>query len=68
MSVVCPVDLKPCCDDVCRGAGCVQAGGDSMLHVCATCGDAFDYFIVFECDDCSRDRDGEDDFYDEETT
>lgn len=36
---VCPKDLKPCMDDICR-SGCLQCPGEDMIdiHKCFTCG------------------------------
>jgi hypothetical protein len=32
---ICPADMKPCCDDLCYGGGCMRLGGESMLERCA---------------------------------
>ena len=34
---VCPIDLKPCCDDICHGAGCVRSEGEDMIEICHVC-------------------------------
>ena len=34
---VCPVDMQGCCDDICRGAGCVMADGEPMIEICEIC-------------------------------
>lgn len=36
---ICPVDFKPCCDDICYGAGCLRTrGAESILTRCDGCG------------------------------
>lgn len=35
---VCPKDLRPCCDDLCHGAGCMDAEGEEMVEICEVCG------------------------------
>lgn len=49
---VCPVDLKPCCDDICHGAGCVQSEGEDMIEICQFCHKPI---IEDECD-CEREE------------
>lgn len=34
--MLCPADLKPCCDDLCHGGGCLKTGGE-MIPTCAKC-------------------------------
>ena len=34
---ICPVDQKPCCDDLCYGGECLRGGGE-MWFKCASCG------------------------------
>ena len=34
---VCPIDLRPCCDDICYGAGCLRGGGEDMIQICHLC-------------------------------
>lgn len=31
---ICPRDMKPCCDDLCYGGGCLWLGGEAMLERC----------------------------------
>ena len=35
--MICPKDYRPCCDDLCRGGGCLRMGGYPMLVVCHKC-------------------------------
>lgn len=35
--MICPKDLKPCCDDLCYGGGCLAMGGYPMLERCQFC-------------------------------
>ena len=62
--MLCPKDLKPCCDDLCHGGGCLQMDGEPMWHTCSGCGQP-----VSDSDDllCRCDPD---DYYDDpnETT
>lgn len=46
---VCPVDMKPCIDDLCRGSGCLLGGGD-MWEVCDFCHQPFSLEAGIECD------------------
>lgn len=58
MASICPKDLKPCPDDLCRGSGtCVITRGE-LLERCGHCGQAYsrDYSI-----DCACDYDDSDD-------
>lgn len=48
MSRVCPKDAKPCCDDLCHSAGCIDMDGDEMIEICDRCRQ--------ELDDCACDR------------
>lgn len=51
MSLVCPKDLKPCCDDLCRGSGCLRLCGVEMVELCKGCGHPEDpYFGLCTCD------------------
>ena len=59
--MLCPKDLKPCCDDLCYGGGCIEMDGYPMLTVCYKCGGAIDKEIP-ECSTCSCDYDDEEDF------
>lgn len=50
--LVCPIDLKPCCDDICRGGGCIRTGGsEEMIDIgeCPMCGKT-------TCSDCDLDQ------------
>lgn len=42
MGSLCPKDLKPCMDDICRGAGCLETGED-LLERCPQCKQVYDY-------------------------
>jgi len=33
---LCPNDLRPCCDDLCRGGGCLITGEELYYH-CPGC-------------------------------
>ena len=35
--MLCPKDLKPCVDDLCRGSGCVLTG-EALYEKCHGCG------------------------------
>lgn len=35
---ICPATLKICCDDICRGSGCLKLGGEELLTECNGCG------------------------------
>lgn len=37
MSYICPKDGRPCCDDLCRSAGCFALNGEDMIEVCDHC-------------------------------
>ena len=39
---LCPVDGKPCIDDLCHGGGCIRSPYEAMLEICAQCGCAYD--------------------------
>lgn len=56
---LCPKDWKPCCDDLCYGAGCLRTG-QPMYERCSGCGNyvAIDWS---DDDDCTCDYD--DDYY-----
>jgi len=34
---VCPLDLKPCCDDICHSSGCLRLDGEDMMDLCPEC-------------------------------
>lgn len=51
----CPVDMEPCCDDICHGAGCIKSCGEDMIEICHLCNEPKDEYGC-ECDD-------DDDFY-----
>ena len=62
---VCPIDLKPCIDDLCR-SGCLRAGGEPMLIRCpGGCG-AYVAIDGSDNDDCECDPDDRDDYPDED--
>lgn len=61
--MLCPKDNKPCCDDMCHGAGCIEMGGYAMLSVCERCGGTIDEEIP-ECGTCTCDD--ENDYYDDD--
>ncbi len=64
--MLCPIDCKPCCDDLCRGSSrCLQTG-DSMLQRCpGGCGALVDVNgpdrSECECDPVDYEDDGRDD-------
>ena len=60
---LCPKDFKPCCDDVCYGAGCILMGGMPMYQRCQGCGE---YVAIdgSDNDDCVCEPDYEE--FDEE--
>jgi hypothetical protein len=33
---LCPKDLRPCCDDLCRGGGCLITG-EELYYFCTGC-------------------------------
>lgn len=35
--MLCPKTLKPCCDDICHGSGCLATGSE-MIPTCGKCG------------------------------
>lgn len=55
---VCPKDLRGCCDDICRGAGCIRLLGEPMIYWCKKCGEYSDSYW-FQCE-CGRREDDED--------
>jgi hypothetical protein len=34
---ICPKDFLPCCDDICRGGGCIRLQGMPMYTRCNGC-------------------------------
>ena len=36
--MICPKDMRPCCDDLCYGGGCLAMDGAPMLYRCDGCG------------------------------
>lgn len=60
--MLCPADLKPCCDDLCYGGGCLL-NGEEMIPPCAKCGrpcltdDGEADTGGFYCEECAE-RDG----------
>lgn len=63
--MICPKDMKPCCDDICRGGGCLQYGGTVPgLTTCGGCGQLVPIDgspdDVFECEcECEPEYDME---------
>lgn len=58
----CPVDEKPCIDDLCYGGGCARTPyGDAMLEPCDGCGVLWPEDDLFNgyCEECISD-DGDD--------
>lgn len=56
---MCPVDGKPCCDDLCYGGECLRGGGE-MWHLCNACGkyhDDADEYNLCEAEDDGDYRD-----------
>jgi hypothetical protein len=47
---LCPVDFKPCEDDLCHGAGCIRSSGEPMLEICHICKDFKDEYSGCRCD------------------
>ena len=48
----CPVDREPCCDDLCRGGGCMRNHGEEMLDKCTVCGKFSNGDTIFcDCDE-----------------
>ena len=35
---LCPKDFLPCCDDLCRGGGCIAMDGAELYWSCSGCG------------------------------
>jgi len=50
--MLCPLDNKGCCDDLCRGSGCLRMDGYPMLRICDVCGETIDEAIP-ECSSCT---------------
>jgi hypothetical protein len=58
---VCPVDLRPCVDDICHNSACLRSDGcEEMIEICPFCHEPI---IGGDCD-CEPD----DDEYEEERT
>lgn len=55
MGLFCPVDAKPCVDDLCHGGGCIRALGAPMLSECTECGGLVDDGMGFVCEECEWD-------------
>ena len=49
--MLCPKTLKPCCDDLCYGSGCLATGSE-MIPTCGKCGGPM------MTDDCEPDNSG----------
>lgn len=52
----CPVDFKPCCDDLCYGGGCIRANGEPMYYPCPGCHKLIsdDDTDMCRCDPCDE--------------
>lgn len=50
--MICPKDGSPCCDDLCRGSGCLRMDGYPMLAECDLCGGLVDEEMP-ECSTCT---------------
>lgn len=59
--MLCPKDSKPCLDDLCHGAGCLQMDGYPMLVQCDRCGDLIEDCSSCTCEDADDDFDWPDD-------
>lgn len=46
---ICPKDLKPCPDDLCRGSGRCIRTGDDMLDTCDRCGQIYSEEFNIDC-------------------
>lgn len=56
--MLCPIDFKPCCDDLCHGGGCINDPGRSeMYEPCGGCGN---YVSGSDKDDCTCEPDYDD--------
>lgn len=65
MASICPSDLRPCPDDVCRGSGvCAQRPHMELLEVCSLCHAVYSRDYDIECQ-CEPDEQLDDD-YDED--
>lgn len=53
--MLCPKDMKPCCDDLCYGGGCIDMGGAAMYKRCYGCGALVSDDDMEECT-CEDDR------------
>lgn len=47
---VCPVDYSCCPDDICHGAGCMQAQGEEMIELCDSCGEEIYGWLCPNCE------------------
>jgi hypothetical protein len=54
--MICPATMRACCDDICRGNGCLKYGasGEPVLTKCRECGELIpldgSYHDVFQCE------------------
>ena len=61
MACICPKDMKPCPDDLCRGSGyCLQSvyGHAELLELCAVCRKPYGELVDCDCDEDGYDEDG----------
>lgn len=58
---LCPKDFMGCCDDICRGSGCIEMDGQEMVYQCPECGEIESF--PFDCDDEENYCLGNDDGY-----
>lgn len=57
---ICPMDFRPCVDDLCHGGGCIRSPySEEMLARCADCGDAYEPGLADDglCDSCGGEWD-----------
>lgn len=47
--ILCPVDMKPCVDDICHGGSCVRHAFAEPYEVCDLCNKPIDPAGVFGC-------------------
>lgn len=55
----CPIDLNPCCDDICHGSGCLNSEGEDMVELCHVCHKPINYELAYECCECEDEIDAE---------
>lgn len=61
--MLCPKDMQPCIDDLCRGSGCLKMTGIPMYERCWACGQLVAADGSDDCE-CDPDCDEHDDPYD----